>query len=163
MLEQLEVVKDFRCSVEEIGIMEWKIGMKVETLSEDKGFSSAWSEGIVKAISSSSNGSVFFDIQYDKFVTPDRKPLVEKVPLDNIRPVPPQTELPVPFSEGLFVEAYDTDCWWRGFVVGKLAENEELWLVSFPDTKTFKSYPVSAFRLAQNWGGGGKWTLVKRV
>ena len=69
--------------------MEWKVGMKVETLCEDKGFSSAWPEGIVKAISSSSNGSVFFDIQYDKFVTPDRKPLVEKVPLDNIRPVPP--------------------------------------------------------------------------
>ena len=47
------------------GIMEWKVGMKVETLSEDKGFAGAWSEGIVKAISSSSNGSVFFDIQYD--------------------------------------------------------------------------------------------------
>ena len=65
MLEQLEVVKDFRCSVEEIGIMEWKVGMKVETLSKDKGFVGAWSEGIVKAISSSSNGSVFFDIQYN--------------------------------------------------------------------------------------------------
>ena len=53
-----------------IRTMEWKEGMKVETLSEDKGFFGSWFEGIVKAISSS-NGSVFFEIQYDKFVTPD--------------------------------------------------------------------------------------------
>lgn len=45
------------------------------------------------------------------------------------------------------------------FELERVSRGEVLWLVSFPDTGTFQSYPRSAFRMAQEW----KWTLVPPV
>ncbi len=45
------------------------------------------------------------------------------------------------------------------FELEMVSREEERWLVSFPDTGTFQSYPRSAFQMAQEW----KWTLVPPV
>lgn len=141
------------------GTMELTEGMKVEIRSDEKGYEGAWFEGFVKAILKS-GGSC--QIQYDKFQNKKGKPCVEIITLDNMRPSPPDIEMPLNLCEGFYIDAYDTDCWWRGFLVDRVSRGEERWLVSFPDSGTFQSYPRSAFRMAQEWKGG-KWTLVPPV
>lgn len=139
--------------------MELTEGMKVEVRSDEKGYEGAWFEGFVKTILKSGGPC---KIQYDKFQNKDGKPCVEIIILVNMRPAPPDIEMPLHLSEGFYIDAYDTDCWWRGFLVERERVSprwEERWFVSFPDTATLKSYPRSAFRMAQEWKGG-KWTLV---
>jgi hypothetical protein len=139
--------------------MGLKKGMKVEIRSNEEGYEGAWFEGIVKTISRR-KGSC--KIHLEKFVTDEGEPLVEKVRLSNVRPIPPHRRLPLPLFEGLSVEAYDKDCWWRGFIFEKVCCKKERWLVYFPDTKTFEAYPLSAFRPAQECERGN-WTLVPPV
>lgn len=139
--------------------MEWIEGKKVEFRSDMLGYEGAWIEGTVKA---RSGGCGFCNIQCDKFVMNNGEPLVEKVDVDNLRPIPPQTQLPVPLPERLVIEAYDRNCWRRGFIVRRVYCGEELWLVSFPDTQSLKAYPLSALRPAHDWNEG-IWTLVGKV
>lgn len=134
--------------------MEWVEGMRIEFRSDEKGFEGAWFEGTV---TTPARGGDPCRIQLDKFVNANGEPLVKEVQPDKMRPVPPQSELAVPLDEGLFVEAYDKDCWWRGFVLSRLGE--EFWLVDIPATNTLCAHRLSALRRAQDWKDG-TWHLV---
>jgi len=95
--------------------MELTEGMRVEVRSDEKGYEGAWFEGFVKAILKSGGGSC--RIQYDKFQNKKGKPCIEIITLDNMRPTPPDIEMPLNLSEGdiemplnLSEGFYDTDC-----------------------------------------------------
>jgi len=136
--------------------MEWVEGMRIELRSDEKALEGAWFEGTVTTPARRGDPC---RIQLDKFVNDNGEPLVEEVQPDKMRPGPPQSQLAVPLEERLFVEAYDKDCWWRGFVVRRLFCGEEFWLVYFPGTKTLCAHRLSALRRAQDWKDG-TWHLV---
>jgi len=136
-------------------------GRRVEVCSSEEGYGGAWFEGVILTFTT---GGRRCKIRYDKFVTDDGKPLVEEVWLHSeVRPIPPHIQLPLHCSVGDAVEAYDTDCWWRGVIV-KASEGaeEDLWVVYFPDTCTLKAYPHSELRPAQEWLRG-EWMLAPQV
>lgn len=135
-------------------------GMRVEMCSSEDGFGGAWFEGVILSVTTDGRRC---KIQYDKFVTDDGKPVEEEVCLQTeVRPIPPHIQLPLHYSVGDAVEAYDTDCWWRG-VIFKLVvvagAEQKLWMVYFPDTCTLKAYPHSDLRPAQQWHHGN-WILA---
>lgn len=136
--------------------MDLRKGKKVEACSSEEGYGGAWFEGVIVA---GCRGHGQCKIQYDKFVADDGKPLVEKVWASEVRPIPPPRRLPLRCSIRDTVEAYDTDCWWRGVIV-KL--EVKICLVYFPDTGTIKAYGRSFLRPAQEWIEG-KWRLVPQA
>ena len=141
--------------------MELKKGIRVEVCSSEEGYGGAWFEGVI--LSATPDGRRC-KIRYDKFVTDDGKPLEGEVCLQTeVRPIPPHIQLPLHCSVGDAVEAYDTNCWWRG-IIAKLVTGaeEELWVVYFPDTRTVKEYPHSDLRPAQQWLRG-KWIRTPQV
>jgi len=84
------------------GTMELKEGMKVEVRSAEKGYEGAYSKVFVKAIPKS-GGSC--RIQYDKFQNKNGKSCVEIITLDNMRPTPPNIEMPLNLSEAFYIDA----------------------------------------------------------
>lgn len=130
--------------------MELRRGMRVEVCSSEDGYGGAWFEGLILTVTADRGRC---RVRYDKFVTDDGKPLEEEVLLhSDVRPIPPHIQLPLHYSVGDAVEAYDTDCWWRGVIV-KLptGAEEKLWLLYFPETCSLKAYPHSDLRPAQDW------------
>jgi len=138
--------------------MELRKGMRVEMCCSEDGYGGAWFEGVILTVT---KYRWRCKIRYDKFVTDDGNPLEEEAWLHSeVRPIPPYIQLPLQCSVGDAVEAYDTDCWWRGFIVKLLTgAEEELWVVYFPDTCTLKAYPHSDLRPAQEWLRGN-WILA---
>nr|ABK23036.1 unknown [Picea sitchensis] len=138
--------------------MDLRRGMRVEVCSSEDGYGGAWFEGVILTVTADGRRC---KIRYDKFVTDDGKPLEEEALLHSeVRPIPPHIQLPLHCSVGDAVEAYDTDCWWRGFIVKLLTgAEEELWVVYFPDTRTLEAYPRSSLRPAQQWIRGN-WIMV---
>lgn len=84
--------------------------------------------------------------------------------MSDVRPIPPHTHLPVDFLHGMTVEARDSDCWWRGFIVRQVpCEGRNLWLVSLSHNLILKAFPRSDLRPAEEWRGGGNWISVPQV
>ncbi|GLJ17947.1 hypothetical protein SUGI_0315050 [Cryptomeria japonica] len=98
--------------------MKVKIGTKVEVCSEEEGYGGAWFEGSVIGFGNGRKKRTFF-VRYEKFVAEDLngEALVEEVCLKNMRPIPPYKRMPKNLSAGIAVEALDSDCWWRGFII----------------------------------------------
>jgi len=132
----------------------------MEFRSDEKGFEGAWFEGTITTLS---RGGDPCRIQLDKFINDNGEPLLEEMQPDKMRPVPPQRQLVVPLEKGLFIEVYDKDCWWHGFVVRRLFYGEEFWLVYFPATKTLCAHCLSAFRHVQDWKDGTWHWIFKAV
>lgn len=136
--------------------MDLRKGKKVEVCCSEEGYGGAWFEGVIVG---ACRGNGPCKIQYDKFVADDGKPLVEKISANEVRPIPPRRRLPLRCSIRDTVEAYDTDCWWRGVIVKLEAK---IYVVYFPDTDTIKAYDRSVLRPAQEWVQG-KWRLVPQA
>lgn len=138
--------------------MEMRRGMRVDVCSSEDGYGGAWFEGLILTVTADRQRC---RVRYDKFVTDDGKPLEEEVWLHSeVRPIPPNIQLPLHYLVGDAVEAYDTDCWWRGVIVKLPTGTEEKhWVVYFPDTCSLKAYPHSDLRPAQDWLQGN-WILA---
>lgn len=131
--------------------MKFKDGMRVEVCSFEAGFEGAWFEGIVMSFEGGS-----CKVLYDKFLTDDGEPLVERLNCSQIRPRPPQTNIKN-WAIGDGVDAYETDCWWRG-VVSQVLPGKQ-YSVYFPDSKSVSTYHRSNLRSRQDWHDG-KWCSV---
>lgn len=147
-----------------------KEGMQVEVYFDAGGSKSSWVEGVVRSI----NGNIC--VINLKILKTNEKSLrkvkrsirkgevLVEVVLSDVRPIPPHTHLPVDFLPGMTVEARDSDCWWRGFIVRQVpCEGRNLWLVSLSHNLILKAFPRSDLRPAQEWRGGGNWISVPQV
>lgn len=153
--------------------MAMKEGMAVEARCNEEGYRGAWVEGIVRSIKGE-----LFQINFKKTVKANgnSQSLVEvkrcirahgessvEVSRSDVRPIPPHRQLPFHSLHGVAVEAWETDCWWPGFIVKQVTcDGRQLWLVSFPHTHILTAYPLSQLRPAQEWRDGN-WTLAPPV
>eukprot|EP01018_Ginkgo_biloba_P023965 Gb_40212 [translate_table: standard] len=131
-------------------VMKFENGFRVEVCSNDPGFAGAWFEGVIV-----SHDGLAYKVKYDKFVTDEGQPLVEGMDYSQIRPAPPDKNIKN-WSAGDAVEAYDSDCWWRG-VVSRVLPGKH-YCICFPDSSTEKSYHYSKLRSRQEWQKG-KWSI----
>lgn len=128
--------------------MKFKDGMSVEACSLEAGFEGAWFEAIIMSCEGG-----FCKVLYDKFETDNGDPLVESLDCSQIRPRPPHSNI-TNWAIGDGVEAFETDCWWRG-VVSQVLPGQQ-YSVYFPDTKAECTYHRSNLRSRQDWHDG-KW------
>ena len=122
---------------------EYAAGDLVEVCLKEDGHFGSFLEA--KVLSKLPHGP-FYKVEYKNLVTEgaNPRPLVETIPVDEIRPMPPNLPQPSTFSLHEKVDAFDMDAWWYGEIYGH--EGNGTYYVHFPTTKNVCEYPLQRLR-----------------
>jgi hypothetical protein len=98
--------------------MNFHNGMQVEVCCDDEGFHGAWFPATVIGNLTNAHRPMFI-IEYDYFATNEQTQdtFVEEIFAEYIRPTPPIISLPQNIPLDMFVDVFDSGCWWTGVVV----------------------------------------------
>ncbi|KAK4746345.1 hypothetical protein SAY87_012657 [Trapa incisa] len=150
----------------------FRVDSKIETLCQDSGIRGCWFRCTVLQVTSKQL-KVHYDDLLDedgssnleewipavKFAIPDRLAMRFSDRL-TIRPVPPAVdETEVVYDIGVAVDAWWSDGWWEGVVIGYKADN--VLQIYFPGENLFMSFPKKDLRKSMDWVGD-RWINVQR-
>ncbi|KAG2320207.1 hypothetical protein Bca52824_013420 [Brassica carinata] len=125
---------------------EFGEGELVEVRLKEDGYFGSFFEA--KVLSKLPHGP-FYEVEYRNLLEnwPSRsenpQPLVEIIPADEIRPMPPTLPQPSTFSFREKVDAFDMDAWWYGEIYG---QDGDTYYVHFPTTNQLCEYPIESLR-----------------
>ncbi|XVF55296.1 hypothetical protein PTKIN_Ptkin06aG0025600 [Pterospermum kingtungense] len=125
-------------------------GDLVEVSSKEEGFIGSYFEAMVLTRLNDNT----YKVQYKNLVEEkdETRPLVEIVPADEVRPMPPTAAQAIHlFSYLERVDAFDNDGWWVGNITGK--KGSKYW-VYFDTTGDELLYPASRLRYHLEWRNG---------
>ncbi|MCL7034819.1 hypothetical protein MKW94_001056 [Papaver nudicaule] len=153
--------------------LPFKVGEKIELLSNDSGIRGCWFRCTIVQASSQKQ----MKVQYDDLEDEDESgnvcewvPAFRLAPPDNLgmrclerprmRPWPPQDLLDVVFEIGAPVDAWCADGWWEGALVGTEDAADGDAKVYFPGENKFMKIERKNLRRSRDWDGT-KWIDIR--
>ncbi|KDP30488.1 hypothetical protein JCGZ_16167 [Jatropha curcas] len=129
--------------------MRFLKNQKVEVCSKEEGFAGSFYEATILNPLYINGNEVFYKVEYKNLLEENEtEPLVENVPQNEIRPLPPPLSNESGFSVNELVDVFANDGWWFGRITGKRGS---YFSVYFPTTCDHIEYHVSLLRPHQDW------------
>ncbi|KAF9618629.1 hypothetical protein IFM89_002324 [Coptis chinensis] len=135
--------------------MKFRKGNKVEVLRRTHEQNEAWFPGRII----SADGDQYI-VKYEMLLNVEGVPVVEKVPLDDVRPQSPPTKEEENWMSGDIAEVFDIHCWRVG-KVAKVLKSDRV-VVKFLGSIQLKEFHPCSLRIHQVWQNS-KWTVIGKV